>query len=356
MCNNNIKKWTILIYADGNNDMESTIYKSFLSCEKAGSNKDVNVIIEIGKLGNYITNDKDSWYGVRRYYIEKGHSDLIENLGRINIADPNNLYNFIKWGCKNYKSEHLMLVISGHGGNFIGCLTDLSQDVPYIMGIPEMVEAINSVKKDLGYTIDTLIFDMCYMNYIEIIYELGHEKKPAVKTVVNYMGHASYDGIDYISLIFTTQKYSSIQDISLFIKHLIDNQRFNLVAYEINHEKLEKIKLLFNDAAKTSNNLLDALKNPTINNINDKLKSIVIYSKNEFKGLNYSINVTSNDIKYLIIFYDKLAFSKDNLWRNLLSSVSLDKLKINKNKIYVFPPNSSLSIIHYILNFHKTCI
>lgn len=361
MCNCSIKKWTILIYADGNNEMEEIMYKSLLACEKVGSTNEINVIIQISKLGNYKTDDKDGWSGVRRYYIKNNHSILIQDLGKANTADPNVLYDFIKWGCEKYKAKHIMLVLSDHGGDFIGCFTDLSLNVPYIMGIPEMFEAINTVRKNLEYIIDILVLDMCCMNCLEIIYELGHEENSAVKTAVTYMDYAAYEGIGYDKLISATQTYNNIADLDLFVKYLIDSQDFNLAAYDINHQKLEQIKLLFNDIAKLAENPLDALNNLDINetkldfvkNINDKLKSIVIYSKKTFKGINNSINITSKDVGYSIFFYSKLAFSKNNLWKELLYNIPKQKLSIQKDKIYVSLSTSSKPKIHYILKFNK---
>ncbi|NMM64038.1 clostripain [Clostridium sp. P21] len=361
MSNSGIKKWTILIYADGNNEMEEIMYKSLLACEKVGSSNDINVVVQIGKLGNYKNNNKDSWSGVRRCYAKNGESVLVEDLGKANMADPNVLYDFIKWGCKNYKAEHFMLVLSDHGGDFIGCFTDLSLDVPYIMGIPEMIEAVNAVRKNLHYIIDILVLDMCYMNCVEILYELGQEEKSAVKTAITYVDYAAYEGISYDKLVFNTQKYSISTDMNLFIRYLIEDQDFNLAAFEINHEKLEKIKLLFSNAAKTIENPLEVINNSNVNlekvdfvkNINDNLKSIVIYSKKPFYGINVSVNAICEDVGYLIVFYRKLAFSKNNLWTELLSNKDLDKMPVQKDKINVSLKGSSEEKVHYILKFNN---
>ncbi|MDD3187828.1 MAG: clostripain-related cysteine peptidase [Bacilli bacterium] len=220
MYNDSIKKWTILIYADGNNEMEEIIYKSLLACEKIGSSNDINVVVQIGKLGNYKTDEKNNWSGVRRYYVENGHSNLIEDLDKTNLADPNTLYNFIKWGYENYKAEQFMLILSDHGGEFIGCFTDESLSEPYLMGIPEMIQAINAIRTNLGYIIDVLVMDMCYMNCVEIIYELGQNENPAVKSVVNYMDSAAYEGLNYEKLVLSTNEYNNLFQHLRHIYHL----------------------------------------------------------------------------------------------------------------------------------------
>lgn len=356
-----LKKWTILIYADGNNEMEKVIYNSLLSCEKVGSSDEINVVIQIGRLGNYKTVGIKDWSGVRRYYVKNNNSTLVEDLGKINLADPNVLYDFIEWGIKNYSAEHYMLILSDHGGDFIGCFTDLSLDVPYIMGIPEMIMAINGIRKNLGYIIDILLLDMCYMNSVEVLYELGQEENSATKIALTYMSYAPYEGINYIDLISTIQTYNNLSDMNLFIKSLIDNQEFSLAAYEINHKKLEQIKLLFNNIAQTIENPLDKIKLITTNstessfiqNINQKLKTILIYSKKTFKGINISINVTINDVGNLIYFYSKLAFSKNNAWKKLLNKKPTNIGKVQKNKINVSLSISSEPQIHYILKFNR---
>lgn len=365
MCKEIVKKWTILIFADGNNEMEGVMYKSLLACEKIGSNDDVNIVFQIGRLGK--AEETDNWSGVRRYFVNEDGSTLIEDLGKSNMADPNNLYDFIKWGFENYKAERYMVVLSDHGGDFIGCFTDESLDEPYIMGIPEMIEAINAIKKNLGYEIDILILDMCYMNSIEVIYELGHDSEISVKYAIMYMDYAAFDGINYEKLVYFTEKYRSINDLNLFIENLIDSLDFDLMAFEINPNKLNTIKKLFADAAslyrlgEETKNPLDIINNITtstdqsdfINNINNLLSSMIIHCKKNFSGLNISIKVTNKDIGELIVFYRKLAFAKHNYFTELLSSVPLHKQNRDISKINVSSINSSTPVTHHILTFKK---
>ncbi|MBM7869530.1 hypothetical protein JOC70_000999 [Clostridium pascui] len=364
-----VKKWTILIYADGNNEMIDVIYKNMLDCEKSGSNENVNVIMQIGLIDSNKAIDVNDWIGVRRYYIKSPMSYLIEDLGRINMADPNNLYKFIKWGFDNYKAEKYMVVLSDHGSNFIGCMTDLSLNVPYIMGIPEMIEAVNSASQSSNCDIDTLFLDMCYMNSVEIVYELAQYNKSAVKSMVTYISHAPYEGLPYDKFVSLVTKHSNIHGLNLFLKHLIEDLNLSLTAYEINHEKLERIKNLFNDFAYVyiySKNpqdytLSDLIKKPDteskfydfIKNINESLLSIVLYSNEDFRGVNNSIEIISEDITRLISFYFKLSFAKNNYWLNLLTTDSLGSNLLPKNKVNVRPKTTSDPVLHYILPFKK---
>ncbi|WP_097025960.1 clostripain-related cysteine peptidase [Clostridium peptidivorans] len=364
---NRIKKWTILIYADGNNEMVDAIYKNMLDCEKIGSNEDVNVVMQIGLINSNKSTDKNNWVGVRRYYMQSPTSFLIQDLDKANMADPNNLYEFIKWGFKNYKAEKYMIVLSDHGSNFIGCMTDLSLNIPYIMGIPEMIEAINSAGKNLGCEIDALVLDMCYMNSVEIVYELAQHDKSTIKSMVTYISHAPYEGLPYDKFVSLVTKYSSIQDLNLFLKHLIEDLNLSLTAYEINHKKLERVKKLFNDFAYSyicskdskDQSVTDLIKNAPpeskfynfIRNINESLSTIIIYSNEDFNGLNKSIEIISKDITSLISFYFKLSFAKDNYWINLLTPDPLATNLLPKNKVNVRPETSSTPVVHYMVPF-----
>ncbi|MCF8011917.1 MAG: hypothetical protein K9L17_09995 [Clostridiales bacterium] len=121
---NNISSWTILIYANGNNELEPEMWKARLDAEKAGSNRDVNVLMQLGREDRqmvYILRPEDiipaaskQWTGVRRYYIKKEKSILLDEMGNINMAHPKNLYYFLKWGIEHYPAHHYLVILGGH--------------------------------------------------------------------------------------------------------------------------------------------------------------------------------------------------------------------------------------------------
>lgn len=259
MKKNRIKNWTILIYADGNNELEPEIWKSKLDAEKVGSSDNINVIMQIGRASRQlakiirpfdsIPEENEHWTGVRRYYIQISASILISDLGKINMADPHNLYNFIIWGIKTYPSKHFMLILAGHGVSFIAAMTDLSQDIPYAMGIPQMCRVLNMIQKDTGVKIDILVLDMCCMNTIEILYELGKKEDHTVENVLTYIKAGPLDGLPYDKLIYSIEQNHAENNLFFVIKSIIDTIDLNLVAIKINHGKLKKIKKIVNRLA-----------------------------------------------------------------------------------------------------------
>lgn len=346
MKNKDKKKWTILIYADGNNEMEDAIYKSMENCKGVGINKDINVIIQIGILSS----------GVKRYYLNSSEPIVLQYLSKTNMADPNNLYNFVSFGIKEFPAHHYMLILSGHGADFIGGLTDTSLEDNYIMGIPEMTKAIGLGSINSRSIIDILILDMCFMNSIEILYELA-QYNDSIKTMITYTNFAPYSGLDYSALIKSIEKNLDVNDMSLFIKNIIGNLIFELTAYKLDKLQLELIKKQFSRLAfdylnnKWANeNPINLVKGGKVDEINSLVESIIIYSKTKFKEASSSIKIVSQDIGRLIYFYQKLAFSKDNLWTNLLCNNPENTHPIPTNMVKVRTADSSSATIHYIIN------
>ncbi|WP_051541803.1 clostripain-related cysteine peptidase [Clostridium lundense] len=367
-----MKNWTLLIYANGNNEMEPEIFNSFLSAKKAPSTKNINVVMQIGRAdktlvklinpSKIIFKDANDWCGVRRYLIDSGEAILLEDDCFPNMAHPKNLYNFIKWGVEKFPAKHYMLILSGHGISYIGGLTDTTLDEFYIMGIPEMCQAINSIKKDLNTHIDILLLDMCYMNLIEVLYELGHEEKPSCKEIVTYFRTGPLEGIPLEKLIISVEKNIHIESLDLFTKNLINDIELPLISYNPSKKELEMIKDYFNILAKCYlameykdpkkiYNLMNKSKeeipcNIYIDKINDLLSSLIVYT-NSISTKNY-INVICTDLGKAIVIYKKLSFSKNNNWTEILSNykeydeskeISLLPIKLSNGAIYSFLSN-----------------
>lgn len=102
-------------------------------------------------------------------------------------------------------------------------MTDLSLNVLYIMGIPEMIDAISSALETSECEIDTLVLDMCYMNSVKILYELTQHDKNRVKNMITYINHAPYEGLPYDKFVSLVIKYSNIFDLNLSLKHLLES-------------------------------------------------------------------------------------------------------------------------------------
>ena len=335
------KQWTILIYANGNNDMEPEMYRAMKDLESVGCGININVVLQIGRTTRELAKNMrplekiplndDYWTGVRRYTVKKYKSTLTEELGKINMADPNTLYEFLKYGIANYRAKHYMLILSGHGISFIGGLTDLSYNKAYVMGLPEMAKSINMVKENLNCDIDILVLDMCFMNFIETIYEFGCEHEHTVKNILTYIGRGPFTGLPYDKLISLVGEYNDKDDLRLFLRYLIQNLDFELIAYELNSEKLLEIKstlssiatVYLSDEDKQGVKAIDLIKNSK--ELNNQLTAIIIYYRRKYALNENLISIITEKLGKLTNIYCKLSFAKDNMWVNLLCDEDIEK-------------------------------
>lgn len=259
------------------------------------------------------------------------------------MANPKSLYEFLKWGIERYPARRYTLILSGHGFQFVGVMTDYSQKAPYIMGIPEMVRAIDMAANDTGSQIDLLILDVCYFNFFESIYELGKEKNHAVQTVITYIYNGPLQGLPYDKLLRTLQQTAFSADMQAIVKRLVAALPFDLIAFEINHGKLAEIKGLFNELA-----LQYSRSNPTREDDNlvhllhahnpldswyqlarktlSGLLSTIICSRKAFEDNRMPVNFankTTSDMASISRYY-RLGFAQNNCWTYLLSKKTFD--------------------------------
>lgn len=168
----NKKKWTILVYAGGDNGWLPSVAANKLDkFEPLYFDNNVNLIAQFDpeeKTGKGI--------GVCRFYLnhEKNTSNInipvLENLGQINMTAPETLIDFITWGFKNYPAENHMLIMNTGGTAWSSVAIDVSHN--YNMSFPCLSNAMETAKVITGKKIDILAFDTYMAANVEVGYEL----------------------------------------------------------------------------------------------------------------------------------------------------------------------------------------
>lgn len=103
------KKWTILIWMAGDNDLESAGDDDLAEIKAVGSTDHVNVVVQFDRMSD----DK-----TRRYYLRKGTSlasDEVGSLGETNSGDPDVAVDFFSWGIATYPADRIVAVFWNHG-------------------------------------------------------------------------------------------------------------------------------------------------------------------------------------------------------------------------------------------------
>ncbi len=144
-------QWTIMVYLAADNDLEEAAIMDFEEMEWVGSTDDVNIIVQFDRIPGHSDADGD-WTNTRRYRILHDenagfHSQLVQNMGEVNMADPRELSAFISWGRENYEADHYALILWNHGGGW-----QIDEDLPDLPLRDEGLVSLNrgAVRQQLG--------------------------------------------------------------------------------------------------------------------------------------------------------------------------------------------------------------
>jgi hypothetical protein len=205
---NGSAKWTFMVYLDADNNLESAGIDDFLEMSSVGSRNGVNIILQMDRIDGNNTS-YGNWKDTRRFLVKNGdtpQTEPLQNMGELNMGDPDVLQDFIEWAVTNYPAEHYALAIWNHGDGWrksienietISTLKragteeilvkavasdDTDNDVLYMR---EVQEAISNALQNLesmnnsDMIIDVVGFDACLMGMVEVGY--------AIRNGVNYM-------------------------------------------------------------------------------------------------------------------------------------------------------------------------
>ncbi len=178
-----LPEWTFMVYLDADNNLEEAGIDDLNEMEEVGSSDDVNIVVQMDRIDGYDPTNGD-WTDCRRFYIEKDldtdriTSPEIEQLGEINMGDPEVLIDFVKWSKENYPAKKYALVLWDHGGAFRGiCFDDTVPGLPEgeydMINMTEMNHAAREIYRALGnQRVDLWGFDACLMAQMAVMYEL----------------------------------------------------------------------------------------------------------------------------------------------------------------------------------------
>jgi hypothetical protein len=108
--------WTIMVYLDGDNDLEEYAINDFLEISSSGSDENINIVVQFDRNNYYDTRYGD-WTECNRFYITKGMTPERKNAindwgdgkgGReVNMGEPYTLKDFINWAKTNYPAKKI---------------------------------------------------------------------------------------------------------------------------------------------------------------------------------------------------------------------------------------------------------
>ena len=169
--------WTVMVYLDADNNLELAGLLDLNEMEAAGNADTVNVVVQIDRaLGE--SSGHGDWTDGRRYLIGPDEdpslitSELVAELGEVNMGDPLALSDFIGWSIRNYPANRYALIIWDHGAGWNGIAFDSDVGVTGTADHISLLDLQTALQQALAQNgvdrLDVIGFDACLMGQLEV--------------------------------------------------------------------------------------------------------------------------------------------------------------------------------------------
>jgi hypothetical protein len=162
--------WTVMVYLDGDNNLEAAALDDVNEMEAVGSTAAMNVLVQLDRIGGY-DKTNGNWTDTRRgRVIADGDPETISttftSIGEVNMGLAANLTAFVQWGAAAYPADRYAVILWDHGGGTSGvCWDDTSDDH---LTVSEVGTALAAA----GVHVELIGFDACLMAMMETAAEV----------------------------------------------------------------------------------------------------------------------------------------------------------------------------------------
>jgi hypothetical protein len=200
--------WTVMVYMDGDNNLESAAVDDLNEMEAVGSTSLVNIVVQFDRHSAY-DNTNGNWDSTKRFHVKKdanGYDSIItspvlSDEGEVNMGDPLSLENFITWAQTDFPASHYVLVLWDHGSGWkvpspvrSVCTDETDGDE---LTMIEVETALRNATCSGTCPLDIVGFDACYMGMVEVDYEI----LPYAHYRVGSEEYEPGDGWDYFAFL-----------------------------------------------------------------------------------------------------------------------------------------------------------
>ena len=193
--------WTVMLYQDADDKiLEQDIYVDLNEAERVGSSDRVNIVAQMDRFKGGYKGD-GNWTGAGRFYVTQDDdlsrvkSQVVGDLGEIDMSDPRTLVDFVTWAMKTYPADKYALILSDHGMGWPGGWSDgdspgggnRNRNIPLTMAIDsnlflmDLDTALGEIRSQTGLDKFELIgMDACLMGQLEVFSALAPHARYAV--------------------------------------------------------------------------------------------------------------------------------------------------------------------------------
>ena len=193
------KTWLVMLYQDADDQiLEKDIYIDLNEVEKVGSSDRVHIVSQVDRYQAAYQGDAN-WTSTRRYYLtpdddlERVNSQLIQDLGEVNMADGQVLVDFATWAIENFPADRVVLILSDHGMGWPGGWSDpapggndsnrapLASKIGDHLWLSEIDQALAQIRSQTGLDKFEIIgMDACLMAQLEVFSMLEPHARYAI--------------------------------------------------------------------------------------------------------------------------------------------------------------------------------
>lgn len=191
--NGDKKEWTVLVYANGKADGADRLVPSVMrELEIAGSDKNMDIVAQVGRKKRVYDKVTKDWSGVRRYHVQRNEnllplqkeifkwflppytegitSPVLKDMGNADMGSSASLSEFLQWGMKEYPAKNYAVIIYGESGGFSGATVDetTGQKTTY----KGVAQAIREAEKASGGDVSLVAVDGSFGAGLEAAHEL----------------------------------------------------------------------------------------------------------------------------------------------------------------------------------------
>lgn len=198
-------EWLVAIYANGQNDLEKSMQNLPQVIEQTPLPA-IAVTLQQGYA-------EGSALKARRFLCGGDGFAQAEGLEDCRMADPKALYHFLRWSFSRIPARKRLIVLSGHGMSWLGILPSITPEKRWMMPLGGLARAIRQAMQDArpfgSGALHGVLFDTCYMNSLEGLFEF-HHFCPGLRHVLLSYGDTPRKGLDYSRLLTLAQRHASL--------------------------------------------------------------------------------------------------------------------------------------------------
>ncbi len=187
------RKWTVLIYMNGANDLEQYGNLNLNQIEQFGSDNNINFVAQFKRIPEsaqtHSSDDDKSdgdWTGGRRFVVRRDNdsnrvtSPIISTRSDLDMGDADTLQSFIQWGVKTFPAQRYAVVLWNHGAGWRG----RSVKSPVTRGFSyddekgthiDTIELPAAIRLGGGRKWDLVAWDSSLMQILEVAHEIKDE-------------------------------------------------------------------------------------------------------------------------------------------------------------------------------------